>query len=1153
VLKTFWIPACAGMTLVRYSQHAALLHPIFVSLMTIRHLLIANRGEIAIRIARSAAECGIRVHAVYSEDDEQSDHVSKADQAHGLTGKGPAAYLDGAQIVRVALHAGCDAVHPGYGFLSERAEFARQCADAGLTFVGPTPEVLELLGDKGKARALAQTCNVPVLPGTNGPTPLEEAARFLRSVGTSGAIMIKAIGGGGGRGMRPVHSMQELESAYERCRSEALQAFGEPDLYVEQLFPRARHIEVQVIGDGTGEVTHLWERECSLQRNRQKLIEVAPAPGLPPALRERLIDAALRMAHAVKLRSLATFEFLVDERMQLDAAVAFIEANPRLQVEHTVTEVVTGVDLVRAQLDIADGRTLKELDLIVGSIPSPRGLAMQLRVNAETMSADGTVRPATGTLDAFDLPAGPGVRVDTSGHSGFRVNPRFDSLLAKVIVHVTPPDLAKTVAKARRALSEFRISGVASNREFLLNLLASPGFVEGRWHTGFIEDNLAALCTPAQHPRLYGATSNANAPTPRVDPIDPLAILTHGKREIGLVPALDNESVPEGVHAICAAISGTVVSIDVRVGDSIQRGQQVAVMEAMKMEHVVVAAAPGVVREIRAARDQTLLEGAALVTLDVLDDQSGVVALAQSIDPDHVRPDLDELRQRRALTLDAARSEAVDKRHKLGLRTARENIADLCDPGSFHEYGAFTVAAQRSRRSMEDLIARTPADGLVMGIGRVNGNLFPDLDARCVAMAYDYTVLAGTQGSKNHEKKDRMFELAAQWRLPLIMFAEGGGGRPGDTDAITAGMLQIKAFTLLAKLSGLVPLVAVVSGRCFAGNAVVAGCCDVIIATEKTSLGMGGPAMIEGGGLGVFHPDEIGPTSVQRRNGVIDIVVADEVEAVRVAKQYLSYFQGPIAEWTCADQRELRQIIPENRLRVYDVRRVIDLVADQGSVLELRRDFATNMITAFIRIEGRPLGVLANNPMVLGGAVDADAADKAARFLQLCDAFDIPILSLCDTPGNMVGPEAERTALVRHCCRLYVVGANLTVPIFSVVLRKAYGLGSQGMVGGSFHLPLFSVAWPTGEFGPMNLEGAVKLGFRKELEAIADPAQRKARFDEMVAEAYDRGKALSTATLFEIDDVIDPADTRSWVMAGLRSLPASTPRTGKKRSCVDTW
>jgi acetyl-CoA carboxylase carboxyltransferase component len=596
-----------------------------------------------------------------------------------------------------------------------------------------------------------------------------------------------------------------------------------------------------------------------------------------------------------------------------------------------------------------------------------------------------------------------------------------------------------------------------------------------------------------------------------------------------------------------------VVSIDVAVGDAVEPGQQIAILEAMKMEHVVAAPNAGVVRELRISPGDTVTEGAALMLIDMREGFADTARVTQAVDLDHVRSDLAELQQRRALTLDAARPDAVEKRGKTGSRTARENIADLCDPGSFHEYGAFVVAAQRSRRTMEDLIARTPADGLVMGIGRVNGALFPDIDARCVAMAYDYIVLAGTQGSKNHQKKDRLFELAANWRLPLVVFAEGGGGRPGDTDVINAGMLEIKAFTLLAQLSGLVPMVAVVSGRCFAGNAVVAGCCDVIIAAQNTSLGMGGPAMIEGGGLGVFHPDEVGPSSVQRRNGVIDILVRDEAQAVGVAKQYLSYFQGTLKEWKCADQRELRHVIPENRLRVYDVRRVIELLADEGSVLELRRDFAANLITAFIRIEGRPLGLIANNPMALGGAIDANAADKAARFLQLCDAFDIPVLSLCDTPGNMVGPKAERSALVRHCCRLYVVGANLTVPIFSVVLRKAYGLGAQGMVGGSFHLPLFAVAWPTGEFGPMNLEGAVKLGFRKELEAVADPAQRKAKFEEMVAQAYERGKALSAATLFEIDDVIDPAQTRSWVMAGLRSLPPTPPRIGKKRAWVDTW
>jgi acetyl-CoA carboxylase carboxyltransferase component len=611
--------------------------------------------------------------------------------------------------------------------------------------------------------------------------------------------------------------------------------------------------------------------------------------------------------------------------------------------------------------------------------------------------------------------------------------------------------------------------------------------------------------------------------------------------------------VPEGCVGIVAPLSGTIVTIEVDAGVAVRKGQALVVVEAMKMEHVVAAPAAGTVRSIGVVAGDTTAEADVLMILDPADDsasQSGPVDAVASTKP---RADLEELARRRAMTLDDARPDAVAKRRKIGARTARENIEDLCDPGSFQEYGAFVIAAQRNRRTLDDLIARTPADGMVMGVGRINGHLFPDTEARAAILSYDYTVLAGTQGTKNHEKKDRLFELTAQWRLPIVLFAEGGGGRPGDIDTTMAGSLHIKAFTLLAQLSGLVPMVGIVSGRCFAGNAVVAGCCDVIIATENASLGMGGPAMIEGGGLGTFAPDEVGPTSVQRRNGVIDVVVPDEAAAVRVAKQYLSYFQGAVTHWACADQKALRHLIPENRLRAYDVRRIIDTLADTDSVLELRRDFAGNMVTAFIRVEGRPLGLLANNAMVLGGAIDANAADKAARFLQLCDAHDIPVLSLCDTPGNMVGPEAERTALVRHCCRLYVTGANLSVPILSIVLRKAYGLGAQGMVGGSFHLPLFSVAWPTGEFGPMNLEGAVRLGYRKELEAIADPVEREAKFAEMVATSYERGKALSAAALFEIDDVIDPAETRAWIVSGLRSLPQLPARQGKKRPFVDTW
>jgi acetyl-CoA carboxylase carboxyltransferase component len=468
-------------------------------------------------------------------------------------------------------------------------------------------------------------------------------------------------------------------------------------------------------------------------------------------------------------------------------------------------------------------------------------------------------------------------------------------------------------------------------------------------------------------------------------------------------------------------------------------------------------------------------------------------------------------------------------------------------------YGALVIAARRQRNTVEELIRTTPADGLVTGVGRVNGDRFPDRDARAVVMHYDYTVLAGTQGKKNHAKKDRMFHIARDWRLPVVFFTEGGGGRPGDTDVVFAANLITPAFHLFGRLSGLVPLVGITSGRCFAGNAVMMGCCDVVIATKNSTIGMGGPAMIEGGGLGVFRPEEVGPMTVMTRNGVVDIAVEDEDEAVDAAKKYLSYFQGPVTDWTCADQRKLRRAIPENRLRVYDVRKVIELIADTGSVLELRRHFGAGMVTALIRIEGRPVGLIANNPMHLGGAIDSEAADKAARFMQLCDAFDLPILSLCDTPGNMVGPEHEKTGLVRHCCRPFVIGANLTVPLFVVVLRKAYGLGAQGMAGGGFHAPFFAVSWPTGEFGGMGLEGAIKLGYRNELAAIQDPEERRQTYEKMVAGMYEKGKALSAATLFELDDVIDPAETRKWVMAGLRSAPPVPPRTGKKHAWIDTW
>jgi acetyl-CoA carboxylase carboxyltransferase component len=595
-------------------------------------------------------------------------------------------------------------------------------------------------------------------------------------------------------------------------------------------------------------------------------------------------------------------------------------------------------------------------------------------------------------------------------------------------------------------------------------------------------------------------------------------------------------------------MQGTLVAIDVRPGDVVQPGQQVAVLESMKMEHVVRADAGGVVTEVGAEVGSTVRAGQALVTIEpssAPDPGGEPPRIDDAVDVESVRADLGQVLERHDLTRDHRRPEAVARRQAAGRRTARENIADLLDDGSFVEYGALVVAAQRRRRSLEELIERTPADGLVAGLGTVDGR-------PVVAMSYDYTVLAGTQGLFGHAKKDRLFEIAERRRLPVVFFTEGGGGRPGDTDGLTVSGLDCLAFNYFARLSGLVPLVGVASGFCFAGNAAILGCCDVVIAAEGANIAMGGPAMIEGGGLGVYEPTEVGPFETQVADGVIDLAVPDDAAAVAAARRYLSYFAGEVGPWTCADQRRLRHLIPESRSRVYDVRAVIDAMFDTGSVLELRRGWGAGMVTALARMEGHGVGVVANDPAHLGGAIDVDAADKGARFLQLCDAFDLPVVFLCDTPGFMVGPEHEARGAVRHVARLFVTGANLTVPFGTIVLRKGYGLGAQAMAGGSFKAPWWCVSWPTGEFGGMNIEGAVRLGRARELSAIADPDEREREFRAMVERQYADGRAINIAMHFEIDDVIDPAESRTWIgslVAGERPPPGAT----KKRPYIDTW
>ncbi len=1117
-------------------------------------VLIANRGEIAIRITRAAADLGIRTVAVFSADDADSLHTRVADEAVALEGLGARAYLDIDAVVAAAKEAGCDAIHPGYGFLSERADLARACDDAGITFIGPSIEHLELFGDKARARQAAIAADVPILDGIDRAVTVDEAARFFAE---KGPIIIKAIAGGGGRGTRAVTDPDDLAQAFERCQSEAQAAFGLGDVYIEEFLSEARHVEVQILGDRSGGIAHLGERECSVQRRNQKLLEIAPAPHLDPSLRDAIVESAVRFAGKERYQNLGTFEFLVTgERF------VFIEANARLQVEHTVTEEVTGVDIVQSQIRLAAGESIADVGLDDPEIARPRGFAIQARVNMETLATDGSVRPGAGTLAAYDAPSGPGVRTDGFGYSGYKTSTAFDSLLAKVIAHAPSRRFEDAVNRLKRALSEFRIEGVETNIPFLANVLGSPDFVSGDVHTRWIDENVSTLAVPVETtPRFVSAVLTASGDGfagARVDTSDPLALFKHDQDVKAADTSNASEEVamvtgPDGSVGMSSPIQGTIVSIDVDDGDTVRKGQQVAVVEAMKMEHVIKADLDGVVRQITMAAGDVVRDGYPIVFIEEANVEGGALAAEEALDPDYIRPDLEETYRRHALTLDENRKEAVAKRYARGYRMPRENITQLMDEGSFKEYWPLIVARQHRRFDMETLRKNTPADGLIAGIGTINADLFGEDAARAMVVHYDYTVLAGTQGGKNHYKQDRMFELAHRFRIPLVLYGEGGGGRPGD-DPIGPGVaFDTDTFTQFSKLSGLVPLVSVINGRTFAGNTALVACCDVIIATEGSTVAMGGPAMIEGGGLGIYTPEEVGPMSFQVPNGVVDILAKDEEDATEIAKKYLSYFQGDVEHWEANDQRELRHVVPENRLRLYDMREIIRTIADKDSVLEIREKFGIGVITAFIRVEGRPMGVIANNPHHLAGAIDSDGADKGARFIQLCDAFDIPILSLMDCPGMMVGPDVEATGLVRHCVRMFNAGANLTTPLFGVVVRKAYGLGVQAMCGASSLVGFFTVAWPTAEFAGMNIEGSVKLGYRKELMAMEDPEERRIEFETRVERAYEGAKAVNAGTGGGIDDVIDPAETRSWVASSLRRLPPLPPRSEKKYPYIDTW
>ncbi|MFC3614330.1 carboxyl transferase domain-containing protein [Lutimaribacter marinistellae] len=1053
-----------------------------------QNLLIANRGEVAIRVARSAAALGIRTVAVHTRDDANCLHVRSADRAVLLPGQGPRGYLDGAAIIDAARAEGCDAIHPGYGFLSEDADFAKACAEAGLALVGPGADLLQALGDKLSARALAERAGVPVLRATGALTDLDGPDVFMDAI--QGPIMLKSASGGGGRGMRRVQDRSELPRAFAACSAEA-DALGGGALFAEELFEAARHVEVQLLGDGI-DVTHLWERDCSLQRRNQKLLEFAPAPGLDADKRANIIEAALALGRTCSLRGLATAEFLVSKDR-----IAFIEVNPRLQVEHTVTEEITGFDLVELQLRLAAGERLSQIDPSLIDPPVPRGIAVQARVNAERVTRQ-SITPASGTISGFQCPAGRGVRIETHGYAGYELHPGFDPLLAKIILHEPRADPARLLVRLGQSLAETSIDGITTNLPLLLALARHPAL--GAWDvtTGLIDAVLPDLELPDEG---RSATHDGE---------------TRGR--------------------VTSPMQGQLKAVLVSVDEVFHAGQELALVEAMKMEHVVTAEQAGRVIGLTAAVGELVAEGGTLLTYEPEETGEGAETEDTRPDPETIRADLAALQDRLSQTLDAARPAAIERRKKRGQRTTRELIEVLCEGGDFHEYGQLVLAAQRRKLGVERLVRETPADGIITGIGSVNRPVFGEERAQTAILAYDATVMAGTQGMKGHKKTDRLLEKAHDLGLPTIFLTEGGGGRPNDDDlsGLVHCALDIETFATFAGLRGRGPKITVNSGFCFAGNAALFGAGDLRIAARDSWIGLGGPAMIEAGGLGTFDPREIGPATMQAEQGLVDILCDSDQEAVKTARRALSYFQGVAEAWSAANPRHLRHVVPENRQRSYPMRDAIKALFDTASFLETGAAHAPGIVTGFARVEGHPVAVMANNPHHLGGALDAQASAKGARFMRLADRFGLPLVSLCDTPGFMVGPDSERQGGVAAACDFLSAGAVFRPPILFFCLRKGYGIGAQAMAGGSFARPTFTLSWPTGEFGAMGLEGGVQLGYKKELEAEPDADARQALYDRLVAEAYAQGGALNVASLGEIDAVIDPADTRSWIMRGIR-------------------
>ncbi len=1113
-------------------------------------MLIANRGEIAIRIAAAADAVGIESVAVYPPADERSLHtrVTTMRRPIGERARDPvAAYLDADALIAAALDAGCDCIHPGYGFLAEQAGFASSCASAGLTFVGPSPEALALFGDKVAARALARSLGIPIIDGSDGAVgSANEAGRVAARVGYP--VMLKAAAGGGGRGMRVVERPADMADAFDRCRSESIAAFGRGELFVERLIERPRHVEVQVLADGDGNLVHLYDRDCSVQLRHQKVIEIAPAPALPADLRQRMFDHALDLAKATGYVNAGTVEFLVSPERE---ACAFIECNARIQVEHTVTEQVTGVDLVAAQFRIAGGATLAQLGIAAQGDVTTRGFAVQARV----------VATGPGTLTAYREPSGAGVRVDAAGYEGYSPPPHFDPLLAKVIGAAGGADVAAAVGRTRRAVEALHVAGLPTNRAQLLALLARPEVRSGDARTTLMAE-VPELAAPSEPP--VAAVGSLSTPD-----VGPTALVIVER------PAL---AVGPGQVAVRAPMAGAVVEVRVATGAAVGAGDPLLVISAMKMEAVVTAPDGGHVVALLDLRPGDDVAADAVVAVVAPADVAEAARVRRPRDETWL-PLLDEVAELRGLAearmAPGSEDPGVVRQRSRGKLTCRERIAVLLDPGSFREVGSLAGFASYDERGR--IVAFTPANH-VGGWGTIDGR-------PVVVCADDFTSRGGHADGAIGAKSFHLDQLSLQMHVPSIRLLDGssGGGsvtamvpeqkQAGESTAqessgaIEHGKPRVSGgggsflpghlgSTEYAEQLATVPVVNMLLGSVVGIGAAkaVLGHFSVMVRDIAQLFVAGPPVVAHAMGYDISKED-LGGWQVHCRNGSVDNLADTEEEAMAMTTRFLSYlpssvFEPPPVTAPSDDpvrrDEELLTIIPRKRTTTFDVRRVIELLVDRGSWFEIGPLWGTDQVVGLARFDGHPVGILASDSRhPNGGALTADGCDKLTRHLDLCDLFHLPIVNLVDNPGFAVGLDHEVAGTIRRGGTWMIASAQTQAPVFTVLMRRSFGVAGNNQATPT-RQPNVRVAWPAADVGGIPPEGGIEAAYKRQLAEAADPAALRAELEARIESV--RGP-IGPLNRFQIEELIDPRDTRryicEWIVTASR-VATAPDRLGRR-------